>query len=339
MHEHIPELLGPGGSIKMVEEVFKKGADAVFVGALGFSRRHSDYELTHDEIKYAACIAQSINKKLRVAINTDIDKEQFPSIIRKIEDYIRWGIRDIIVKIPALISLIKKEYPFISIHASIGCNINSIKKLNYYKKIGISQFVISTTLKEMHQIETIKKYADTLNIKTEILIYGNRCISGVGGCRLYKRFKDYFQGIHLEDTDGTKTIKIIGNPDKGGICFRPCIYYKDDKALLEYFNDKEKKNLEKDGNVFFAARTEVLSYIDLGVHTLKIQGREYPVEIIGEIVEIYRDLIASYIQGKLDDIKMKAFKTRFEKIDKKRENARKNMTLMLHNLIHEPVLK
>jgi len=44
------ELLSPGGTLEMVEKVLENGADSVFVGALGLSRR-SGYELKHDEVK------------------------------------------------------------------------------------------------------------------------------------------------------------------------------------------------------------------------------------------------------------------------------------------------
>jgi len=331
-----PELIGPGGSLKMVEEVLKKGADTVYVGALGFSRRHSDYELTHGQIKDASLIAKSYEKKLRVAINTDIEESQFPVIMRKLKDYVKWGIYNFILKTPRLIRLIKQEYPSISIHASVGCNINSFGKLNYYKKLGVSQFVVSTLLKDIPQIKRIKEEADRINMKTEVLIYGNRCIKGVGGCRLYKKFKDYFQKIYLEDTDGTKTTKIMGDPDRGGICFRPCVYI-DNEMILNNFNKKDLNILKENKNIFFAIIDDIPRYIDLGIGTLKIQGREYPTEVMGEITRLYRELIDVYIQENLDkEEKIRLIKYRLEELNKERENIRKSMTSQLHRVIMMP---
>lgn len=331
-YRKIPELVGPGGSLRMVEEVFKKGADAVYVGALGFSRRHPDYELSHEQIKDASLIAKSYKKKLRVAINTDIEESQFPVIMRKLKDYVKWGIYDFILKTPHLIKLIKQEHPSISIHASVGCNINSFGKINYYKKLGVAQFVVSTLLKDIHQIKRIKEEADRINMKTEVLIYGNRCIKGVGGCRLYKKFKNYFQEIPLEDTDGIRTIKIMGDPDRGGICFRPCIY-TDDKVILRNFNKEDSKIIKENKNVFFSIIDDFPKYIELGIDTLKIQGREYPEEIIGEIVKIYRELIESCVKGKLTIAKIAVIKYRIEELNREREKIRKSMTSQLHKII------
>lgn len=334
-NKKIPELLGPAGSLEMVREAFKKGADAVYVGALGFSRRHPDYELTHEEIREASFIAKAHNKKLRVAINVDVDESQFFKIIAKIEDYIEWGVYDLVVKTQQLIKLIKERYPDINIHASVGCNIDSFEKIAYYKNLGISQFVISTLLKEVIQIKKIKEEADKLDIKTEALIYGNRCIKGVGGCRLYERFKNYFQEIKLEDSDGTKTVKTIGNPDRGGICFRPCIYTSD-KVVLKKFDKADLKILRENKNIFFSITDDIPRYIDLGIDTLKIQGREYPVEIIGEIIRNYREFIDFYSEGKLTVKLIEKIKDRFKELNKEREGIRKYMTSQLHKLISLP---
>lgn len=270
-----------------------------------------------------------------MAVNTDIEESQLPVIMQKLGDYSKWGIQDFIVKTPQLMRLIKEKYPAAVIHASVGCNINTFEKLNYYKRLGVSQFVISTLLKEIPQIRKIKKEADRVNMKSEVLIYGNRCIKGVGGCRLYQRFRDYFQEINLEDTDGTRTTKIMGDPDKGGICFRPCIY-TDDRTVLKSFKKEDLKVIKKNRNVFFAITDDIQKYIDLRIDTLKIQGREYPPEIIGRVVGLYRKLIDSHIQGELSVNKFEIIRHELEGLNKKRENIRKSMTSQLHKIMLVP---
>jgi len=63
-----------GGTLEMVEKVLENGADSVFVGALGLSRR-SGYELKHDEIKKAVNIVKSYDKKIYIAMNAEIERD------------------------------------------------------------------------------------------------------------------------------------------------------------------------------------------------------------------------------------------------------------------------
>lgn len=78
------ELLAPGGSLEMVKTLIDNGADIVYVGALGLSRRHPKYELNHRDIEKASSIARKNNVKIIVAWNLDIGDDFFPSLYRKI---------------------------------------------------------------------------------------------------------------------------------------------------------------------------------------------------------------------------------------------------------------
>lgn len=320
------ELLAPGGSRDMVLAVLENGADAVYVGALGWSRRDPKYELSHHEIKEATEYAREKRKKIRVAMNVDIEDQDIPDLLKKVQDYASWGVDDLIMKSPEAMKAVKREQPGMSIHASVGCNIDSREKMEFYKEAGASQFVVSTTLSSYREIAALKREADQVGMGVEVLIHGNRCISGVGGCRLYEYFDSFMEEVTILDSDGVKRKKVLGNPDKGGVCYRPCMgIYNPDIAkrfpshLLEYLRDKT--------NEVFTVIDEVPGYIELGVRTLKIQGREYPVELIAEMTRTYRKIIDGYYSRSME---LDREKQRLMELSHIRDRERIKKTAELH---------
>ncbi|MBI5419453.1 MAG: U32 family peptidase, partial [Deltaproteobacteria bacterium] len=91
------ELLASGGTPEMVRAVLDNGADAVYVGAKGWSRRRAQYEMDDDAILASARYAHSLGKVLRVAFNTLPASHEFPLLLAKVEKFAAAGIRDFIL--------------------------------------------------------------------------------------------------------------------------------------------------------------------------------------------------------------------------------------------------
>jgi putative protease len=338
------ELLAPGGSLAMVEAAFDSGADAVYVGAKGFSRRKCTWELEDSEIREAVRIADFRGGKVRVAINTEIQEKHFIRVLNKVSKWSQYGIEGVIAKTPDLMRLIHRNYPKLVIHASVGCNIQNRKEIEYYRDAGAAQIVTSTEIDTVQKLSKFKKEADEAGILTEILIHGNRCIGGVGNCLFHEFTSDSYVKKVYHDEDGNEIVEYEGWPDRSGSCFRFCllteaqrekVMRRKGKSSQEIANVNEK--LHHRPNVAFAITGEELGqYVDLGLQTLKVQGREYPVPLISEMIHSYRILIDGFTgKKKYSDSEMTAADESIHRLAKDRDRARMEKTRELHQYIKE----
>ncbi len=321
------ELLAPGGSPEMVREAVRGGANSVYVGPIGWSRRDPAYELQHNDVLEMIRFAHDHGSRLRVAMNVDIDPADHSALMRKVEAYASRGVDGFIMKSEDAMREVHARFPEITIHASVSCNVRDRGSMERVKAAGATQFVASTALSTYERIAALKRTADEVGIGVELLIHSNRCITGVGGCRLYDFFAPYFEEQVTEDSDGSRRVKVIGNPDKGGVCYRPCLGNHVPK-IAEKFPTKVLTYLEKSNNEIYNLLEDVPRYIALGVTTLKIQGREYPPPLIAELTRIYRRLIDQTRDGRPD---VAAARAAIDPVLAERDGCRGGKTQALHD--------
>ncbi|HVP44398.1 MAG TPA: peptidase U32 family protein [Terriglobales bacterium] len=317
------ELLAPAGNLEMAKAAVDSGANAVYVGARGWSRRRDAYELSDEQLHQAVGIVHSGGAKLRVAINTNMQSSELPALLRKMEKFVAWGVDGAIMTDVGAIAEVHRRFPQLVIHASIGANILNNEDVAFYRSIGVTQVVADTklTLRELASRKT------SLDVGIEVLIHANKCYTYLGKCWM----SPYHRLERTTDEFGKDLFR--GSPNRGGLDYRVCLEkweLFDGKKLLE-----PAVALKNDA---FFYLDDIPPLITLGVHCLKIQGREYPVPLVAGIVRFYRELIDACLatppERKID---LAPWRARLEAIQAERDARRSNMTQILLDEARQPV--
>ncbi len=317
------ELLAPAGNLEMAKAVADSGANAVYVGARGWSRRRDAYELSDEQLHDAVGMVHSRGAKLRVAINTNMQSSELPALLRKMEKFVSWGVDGAIMTDVGAIAEVHRRFPQLVIHASIGANILNNEDVKFYRSIGVTQVVADTKL----TLRELASRKSSLDVGIEILIHANKCYTYLGKCWM----SPYHRLERTTDEFGKDLFR--GSPNRGGLDYRVCLEkweLFDGKKLLE-------PAIALKNDAFFYLE-DIPALITLGVHCLKVQGREDPVPLVAGIVRFYRELIDACLatppERKID---LAPWRARLEAIQAERDARRSNMTQILLDEARQPV--
>ncbi|MBI5574877.1 MAG: U32 family peptidase [Deltaproteobacteria bacterium] len=305
------ELLASGGTPEMVRAVLDNGADAVYVGAKGWSRRRAQYEMADDQIIESAEYARSKGKVLRVAFNTLPASREIPLFMAKTEKFYKAGIRDFILTDAGAMTALSRRFTDVQIHASVGCTIINAEDARFYKEAGATQIVAECRMGR----DEMRRIKEEAGVGLEVLVHATTCYTLLGRCTM----SSYTRQEWRFDEEGKN--HFLGSPNRGGLCYRVC--------LTEW--DQVGKNGEAEAsgvvlpNIAYFLVDDIPSLIDLGVDTIKIQGREYSVPLVGEMVRFYRELIDAYVKDR-PSFRLEPWKERMAGIVSARDAERREKT-------------
>lgn len=259
------ELLAPAGSLDKAKIALMYGADAVYVGGKQFSlrARASNFEL--EDLKELSEFAHERNKKVYVTMNIIPHDED----LQGLDEYLKYlesiKIDAIITSSRYIMSRALEVAPNVERHLSTQMSTTNSLSIDYYKKIGVERVVLAREV-TLCEIEKIMKKTD---VEVEVFIHGGMCSSYSGHCVLSN---------HMTNRDA----------NRGG-CAHSCRW---NYTLFE--DGIPGNNFYNIGSKDMMALKYIPKLIDLGVASLKIEGRMKSMYYLATVIKSYRMLIDLY---------------------------------------------
>lgn len=327
-----PELLAPAGTLKNMRYAFAYGADAVYAGQPRYSLRVRNNDFQNDVLATGIAEAHALGKKFFVAANTMPHNAKVKTFLRDIEPVIQMQPDALIMADPGLIMMVRETFPEAVIHLSVQMNTVNYASVKFWQKLGVKRIILSREL-SLDEVAEIRQECPDMEL--EVFVHGALCIAYSGRCLL----SGYFN--HRDPNQGTctnscrweyKTTEAAETPD-GAIVPREAV------LSMDAFNQVAKtadcgnqqrhpladrvyflEEASRPGELLPVMEDEHGTYImnskdlraiehvqrlcEIGVDSLKIEGRTKSHYYAARTAQAYRQAIDDAAAGKPFDDKL-----------------------------------
>ncbi len=276
-----PELLAPAGTYERAKIAYLYGADAVYAGTADLSLR-TRVNINNDEFVKIVELAKKMDKKIYAAMNIyafDKDYEKVKAQAKILNDM---GVDAVIVSDGGVLDIVREYAPNVDVHISTQANTVSLGTCEFWKRNGAKRVILARELSR----EKIKYMMENKSpdLELEMFIHGAVCVGYSGRCIL----SNY----------------LIGRASNQGDCAQPC-RWNYNVYVEEKNNPGKLLPVEEDGRGTYLLSAKDLCLInripeivDMGVESLKIEGRLKTEYYLATVVNAYRCAIDDYLANR-----------------------------------------
>ncbi len=256
-----PEIMSPAGYWPQLHAAIEAGADAVYFGLTHFSAR-AKVGFTLAELPEVMQTLHRRGVKGYVTFNTLIFDHELREAVKTIEKIALAGADSLIVQDVGMAQLAHQIAPHVDIHGSTQMSITSAEGVALAQRFGVCRVVLAREL-SLKDIRVIREQTDC---ELEIFVHGALCVSYSGQC-----FSSEAWG---------------GRSANRGQCAQAC------RLPYDLIVDDERKPLGdaryllSPGDLY--ALHQIPEIIDIGVSTLKIEGRYKDENYVALTTNAYR---------------------------------------------------
>lgn len=258
-----PELLAPAGDLEKLKFALLYGADAVFIGGKAFSLRARASNFDLQAIEEAVQFAHRLGKKVYVTVNMIPHQDDLVGLIPYLKALESLNVDAIIAAAASVIDA-ALTHTSLAVHLSTQQSTTNVEALNFWAEIGVERVVLAREV----SIQELKSLVPAAKAETEVFIHGGMCVSYSGKCTLSNTMTDR-------------------DANRGG-CAHSCRWDYD--LIQEGVALNQTMPFSMSAKDLQAVK-HISSLIDLGVDSLKIEGRMKSIHYIATVVKTYRKLI------------------------------------------------
>ena len=302
-----PELLAPAGSLAMMKNAFAFGADAVYAGQPRYSLRVRNNEFGNLEtLSGAIAEAHAGGKQFFVVSNVLPHNAKVRSYLADMAPVVALKPDALIMADPGLIDLVRETWPEMPVHLSVQANTVNFAAVRFWKKLGVSRIILSREL-SLDEVAEIRQ--ECPDIELEVFVHGALCIAYSGRCLLsgYFNHRDSNQGTCTNSCRWDYKVKPAAENAAGDV---QLIAHSDKPAgkvwlLEEQERPGELMPIEEDEHGTYIMNSKdlraiehVQRLVEIGVDSLKIEGRTKSPYYVARTAQVYRRAIDDAVAGR-----------------------------------------
>ena len=316
------ELLSPAGTIKNMRYAFAYGADAVYAGLPRYSLRVRNNDFLAENLAKGIEEAHTLGKKFFLATNVIPHNAKVKTFIKDLTPIISMNPDALIMADPGLIMMTREAWPDMPIHLSVQANTVNYASVKFWQSVVVKRIILSREL-SLDEIQEIRQQCP--DIELEVFVHGALCIAYSGRCLLsgYFNHRDPNQGTCTnscrwkydtlpaqENAEGDLipqgeilSMADISTASCGGADRHPLaddVYFLEEEGrkgeLLPIMEDENGTYIMNSKDL--RAIEHVHRLVDMGIDSLKIEGRTKSHYYVARTAQTYRQAIEDAQNGR-----------------------------------------
>ncbi|MBB5192687.1 putative protease [Silvimonas terrae] len=297
-----PELLLPAGNLAKLRTAYDFGADAVYAGLPRYSLRARNNDFRLEQLATGIEEAHARGKQLFVAANVLPHNAKVKTFVADMAPVIAMKPDALIMADPGLIMLVREAWPDMPIHLSVQANTVNYAGVKFWQSLGLTRVILSREL-GLEEIAEIRQQCPDMEL--EVFVHGALCIAYSGRCLLsgYFNHRDPNQGTCTNACRWDYKVHAAGESACGSV---PRHDAADTEYLIEEANRPgELMPIMEDEHGTYIMNSKdlravehVARLVEIGVDSLKVEGRTKSAYYVARAAQVYRRAIDDAVAGR-----------------------------------------